>query len=289
MRGQQDGFLFPLQLFDDGVNLAAHLRIEPGGGLVQKEHARLINERHGEGEPLLLATGKLGIERGALLGEAKALEQVVWRTMLLVKTGKKIERLDHADFFGQGSGLQHAADQLLVSVPAQKWLHATDGNDPSGRLAQTFQDFDGAGLAGAVGAQEAKDFTFRDFESNAAQGLYVSISLGEIVNFDDRGIHDWNLIYNTVTRPGATSAGHPSFCRARRGVRNPRGCRRIARLRFRADAAAAPPPVPGSTDGLYRPQRAARECRDLTGTRPSRGRRCAPRLADVSVWPDRHT
>src|SRR5438445_6945525 len=106
MRSHEDGFLFLAQFFDDVVNLAADLRIEAGGGLVEKEHARIVYERHGEGEALLLSAGKLAVEGIALFFQAEALEQLFGVAAAFVEACEETKRFDDAQFVGQGSGLQ---------------------------------------------------------------------------------------------------------------------------------------------------------------------------------------
>ena len=48
-------------------------------------------------------------------------------------------------------------------------------------IAQALQDFDGSGFAGAVRAEQAKDFAFVNGEAEAADGLHIAVMLHEIV------------------------------------------------------------------------------------------------------------
>ena len=59
VRGEQDGATFLLEGADDVPELAAALGIEAGGWLVEKEDARIADERGGYGEALFLTAGKL--------------------------------------------------------------------------------------------------------------------------------------------------------------------------------------------------------------------------------------
>jgi hypothetical protein len=65
--------VFLTQLFDDVVDFAADLRVETGGGLVKEKHAGIIDQRHGEGQALLLSAGELAVVGVALFFEAKTL------------------------------------------------------------------------------------------------------------------------------------------------------------------------------------------------------------------------
>ena len=47
-------------------------------------------------------------------------------------------------------------------------------------IAQALQDLDGGGFASAIGAEQAKDFTFVNSEAEAAHGLHIAVVLHEI-------------------------------------------------------------------------------------------------------------
>jgi len=81
--GEEDGALFVSQFIEQGVDFEANLGVEAGGGFVEKEQGRVIDESEGDGEPLLLSAGKGGIEGLALVFELEALEQVIGRSMRL--------------------------------------------------------------------------------------------------------------------------------------------------------------------------------------------------------------
>ena len=59
MRGEQDGAAGRLELLDQFPELAAGLRIEAGGGLIEKQKIGIADEGAGESESLLLAAGKI--------------------------------------------------------------------------------------------------------------------------------------------------------------------------------------------------------------------------------------
>ena len=59
MGGQQDGPAAILQVPDHVPELAARLGVQAGGGLVEEEDLGISDQRDGDGEPLLLAAGKL--------------------------------------------------------------------------------------------------------------------------------------------------------------------------------------------------------------------------------------
>ena len=54
-------------------------------------------------------------------------------------------------------------------------IEAEDGDAAAGAGAEAFEDFDGAGFAGAIGAEEAEDFACLDVEVNAFDGLEIAV------------------------------------------------------------------------------------------------------------------
>ena len=59
MRGQHDSNTFIANLFDQIPEIAASLRIQPSGWLVEEQHRRIINQRRRDGEALLLPAREL--------------------------------------------------------------------------------------------------------------------------------------------------------------------------------------------------------------------------------------
>jgi len=72
------------------------------------------------------------------------------------------------------------------------WIEAADADDASVGWAQAFEDFHGAGLAGAVWTEKAKNFALLDFEADAAEGLHGAVMFGEVMDLDDRSAHGVN-------------------------------------------------------------------------------------------------
>jgi hypothetical protein len=91
MGGEQDGSTFSLEDTDDVPELAAALRIESGGGFVEKKDARIAYERGGYGQALLLAAGKFAYPGVGFLGELEFFEDVVGGARFAVKAGKEFD------------------------------------------------------------------------------------------------------------------------------------------------------------------------------------------------------
>ena len=64
-------------------------------------------------------------------------------------------------------------------------IEAADADAAAVEIAEAFEDFDGGGFAGAVGAEEAEDFAFVDAEADAADGFEIAVALDEIFYLDD--------------------------------------------------------------------------------------------------------
>ena len=79
MGGEYDGGPGVAPLAHNVVQLDARGHVEPGGGLVQEEHLRIVGDGKGQGQTPLLPSGEAGVLRGTLLREAQAVQQVVAR------------------------------------------------------------------------------------------------------------------------------------------------------------------------------------------------------------------
>ena len=123
-------FLSALQFLDDVVNLAAHLRVEAGGGLVEKHYLRIVHQRHGESQALFLSAGKLAVESVAFFLELEAFEESSVFGVVAVEFREKVDRFLDANFIGQGSGLQNRADLSLELGAALFRVQAADAREP---------------------------------------------------------------------------------------------------------------------------------------------------------------
>ncbi len=192
MRGQQDRLLAALELLDDVVDFAAHLRIEAGGRLVEKYDLRIVHQRHGQRQALLLAAGEMAVERVALFFELESAQQVVRVRALAIELREKLEGFVHAELVRQGSGLQYGADLLLEVIAACLRIEAADAHLAAIRRAQAFQDFHGGRFSRAVRAEQAENFAFLDREADAAHRLHGAVALVEILDLYDWLAHGMN-------------------------------------------------------------------------------------------------
>src|SRR5580692_3224777 len=71
MSGQKDGLAALADAAHQIPDGAARLRVEAGGQLVEKDHFRVVDQRQGNKEALLLASGEVHEPGVALIGEAE--------------------------------------------------------------------------------------------------------------------------------------------------------------------------------------------------------------------------
>jgi hypothetical protein len=79
---------------------------------------------------------------------------------------------------------------MLQLAGADLRVKAANADEAAIGIAQAFEDFDGGGLAGAVGAEQAEDFAFCDAEAHAAHGVHIAVVLDEIIYLQDGFEHD---------------------------------------------------------------------------------------------------
>ena len=154
----QDGALLGAQFFDQGVDFEAHLRVEAGGGLVEKEQRRVVDQTQRDGEALLLAAGERGVEGVALVPELQALQQIVRIQHAAVERAEEVQGFDDLDLVGQIGGLQADADAVFELLLLLVGIEVEDADVAGGALADAFEDFDSGGFAGAVGTEQSEDF-----------------------------------------------------------------------------------------------------------------------------------
>src|SRR5262249_52927272 len=151
--------------------LPARLRVKSSRGLVEEEDFGIPDERDGDREPLLLATGEL-FDQGIGLGLQRNLRhRLVNRQAPAVEAAEDDEELTHGLLVGNPRFLEGHADAFpdrrCVAGPPQ-----TEHLDLSrGGRDQSLENLDGRGLAGAVGAEQAEALALADLKVDAADRI----------------------------------------------------------------------------------------------------------------------
>jgi len=81
--------------------------------------------------------------------------------------------------------LQGGADFVLEFVGAELRIETANADAAAVGMAQAFEHFDRAGLACAIGAEQAEDFAFFDVEAHATDGLDFAVALDEIFHLQN--------------------------------------------------------------------------------------------------------
>ncbi len=76
MGGEQDGLAPAQQLLEAVPDQMSRLRIEPGGGFIQEQQLRVIDQRAGQRKPTLHATGEFADARVTLAGQPGEIEEI---------------------------------------------------------------------------------------------------------------------------------------------------------------------------------------------------------------------
>ncbi len=188
------------KLLHESVDFEAHLRVEAGGRLVEKEQRGVVDQAHRDGEALFLASAQSLVESVALFFELQAAEQHAGVHGSAVERTEKMEGLDHPNFVRQVGGLQANADAVFQLPVLLIGVEPENADFAGGSLANAFENFDGGCFAGAVGAEKTEDFAGVDFEVNAADGSDVAIRLSQAPHEDCVGISHHIRLTKVVAR-----------------------------------------------------------------------------------------
>src|SRR5690606_7126967 len=90
------------------------------------------------------------------------------------------------EFFLEFAFLELDAEDRGEGVVVGAGVEAGDADGAGVGAAQTFDAFDGGGLAGAVGAEDPEDLSFPDGEGDVVDGGAARVGLAQAVDFDDR-------------------------------------------------------------------------------------------------------
>ena len=174
--GEKDGSAAVLQVPDDLPELAAGLGVEARGGLVEEEELGISDQRDGDGEPLLLAAGKLLDQGVGLALQRDPGDRLVDGQARPVEAAKDDEQLAHRLLVGEPRLLEGHADSLADRRRLGRPPQAEHLDLSRGRLVEPFEDLDGRGLARSVGAEEAKALAHRDLQVDAVDRMNWAIS-----------------------------------------------------------------------------------------------------------------
>ena len=163
--------------------------IHPRGWLVENQDFRLVDDRHGQGEPLTEAHWKLRCQVIDHLAQAKALQEIGdsllhCRLGEVEESGVELEVLPYGELRVERKALRHVADQPAELAVARLDFRAKEAGRPFRGRKQAGQHLHRGGLPASVGAEEAEDLTAFDPEARAIDGSEVPEAPGQVLRLD---------------------------------------------------------------------------------------------------------
>ena len=157
--------LFVDQIGEDLDDLVGPFGVQAGGGFIGQDHAGVVDQGAGDGDPLLLAAGKLAWQVVQAVFQAQTGQQVrgaltAVATILLVQAQHQLDIFEGAQIGHQVVGLEGEADLLAAEAGALDIVHLAqvlpvDQQLPFGGGQQTRQHGQHGGLPGAAGTDQA--------------------------------------------------------------------------------------------------------------------------------------
>src|SRR5207244_2649153 len=129
-------------------------RVHRGGRLVQEDQLRPPDEGQAETESLLLPSGQLSEACVGDFGELQLLEKHVWILRVRIEGCEEPQCFARGDLGEEAALLQHQANFWLERCTLAPWVESQHAHRASVWLAIALQNFDGRGLARAVGSEQ---------------------------------------------------------------------------------------------------------------------------------------
>jgi hypothetical protein len=163
--------------------------VERGGGLVEQQKLGLVEQRLGQADARLLAGGELAVGPVQQLGQpelAGHLGDASLQVAHAVEPGEHLEVLPHRQphrHVDVGALEVHPVQHLVALACHVGAEHACLAG---GRHDQPHQHGDGGGLAGAVAAEQRRDRSALEPETDAVHCGNVAIDLAQLPHHDRR-------------------------------------------------------------------------------------------------------
>ena len=145
--------------------------VEVGGGLVGEEQRRVVDERPGDGHPLLLPAGQVTGPMRSAVGQAEPVEELVGPVPAApaAHAGDQERRLDvlaRREARDEVEGLEHDADGAAAVLPERSTGEAghvdvAEADRPGRRREDAGEGGEERGLAAAARAEQQDELTRR--------------------------------------------------------------------------------------------------------------------------------
>src|SRR5581483_2595172 len=167
VRRQHDrGPLVP-NLANEVPEVQASLRVEPGGGLVEKDDRGSVEERGRQREALLLPTRQPVVKRGRLVLELKPSKQLHRVDANVVQCRENAQELDERELRIEASGLELNADPRLDGPRVPSRVDAIDQDTSARRLLERLHDLQRCRLPRTVRSENAEHLAAPHGEGDA--------------------------------------------------------------------------------------------------------------------------
>ena len=210
--GEEDALAVVAEVGHRVQQSPSHQHVQAGGGLVEDQHGRVMDQRPGHRHLLLHAGGHLCSQHVAEVVHRQPLEEGLHpRPQFLV--GDAVEAAEILDHLPAGHAIvdgrvgRHEADLAPHPRRLGEDVVAVDGGAAGGGAQHRAEDSQGGGLARPVGTQQAVDFTGPGVEADPPQGnqtaapqVGVVLRQGVHVNHGE-GRAGWRRLFlNSTTR-----------------------------------------------------------------------------------------
>src|ERR1035441_7739072 len=180
MRGNHDGLAEAVVVANDLPQQQARLRIEPGAGLVQKQHFGIVHHSAGDRQALHHAAGKGAHHVAGAVRQPKLFQQFIGAPLPVAGALPEVGAVKSQDFARrerkiQIGALRHHADQPLGLHLFPPPIEFADKDPTAGGLRPRGQTSDGGRFPRAVGAEQTENFTRADFEGDPIQRHQIEL------------------------------------------------------------------------------------------------------------------
>ena len=181
--------VFPLRLDrpHQFPEVAAGLGIEAGGRLVEEEDLRVVDQRGGDRQPLLLSAGELLGLAVRLFRQLDLAQVPPGIDPAVIAGGEDVDQLDEREVLEERRALKLNADDRFDGGGLFANVAAFDVDAAGGRPLEPFDHFQRRCLAGAVGADHAEGFAALDRKGDVIDGREAAVPFRQAQDFNARG------------------------------------------------------------------------------------------------------
>ena len=186
VRDQHDRHAAVADTLDQFPGVAAGLRIQAGGHLVEYRDLRLADERQRDRQPLPLAAGQGPVVVVAFRGEPQRLGQLADVGRVAVERPVHVEDLPDPQRGRQRARLELHPDDLVHFVPVGLRVEAHQPDRARVRRPEPDGALDGGGFARPVRAEDAEDLALGHRERDIVHRDHRPVGFAEVLDLHRR-------------------------------------------------------------------------------------------------------